>query len=421
MENGILTGDHSWMDYSIFVSNIVLASMGFVLLVLWTTTRYLQNQMIAEERFIIDNPKLKYDSIFWSAKISIFDAFIKEPIVSSCLIHILFGLLAINDTCLWSSNYVRFEVTHWYFWTTFHLLGICNVSTTVTNVVRAVVLHYDQLLVTLMIMLFFALIYSNYTMMFFQNTNWNGQSDTIDCETLVDCFIYTIDLGLRAGGGIGDYMNQAGPHNRNIFWHQFLYEFSFFCIVNVICFNIIAGIIIDTFSQLRGETDERDHDKKHICFVCGLDRTDFNREGKDFENHLENQHDPWAYIYYIYYLQKKGEDELTGIEQFCYDNFKKLKTDWCPIGRTLYLKESNQEDEITECLRKVDSMNDKMAINQSVMIKSIFSLKETVFKVKEDQKILKNMKEDQTKTLYHFNELKSMFLELNIKVSQFFL
>lgn len=36
--------------------------------------------------------------------------------------------------------------------------------------------------------------------------------------------------------------------------------------------NILFGIIIDTFAQLRDNKKEIDEDMKNICFICNLDR-----------------------------------------------------------------------------------------------------------------------------------------------------
>jgi hypothetical protein len=47
---------------------------------------------------------------------------------------------------------------------------------------------------------------------------------------------------------------------------------SFNLVVSVICLNVIFGIIIDTFAQLREASSNIEEDKKNICFICGLSR-----------------------------------------------------------------------------------------------------------------------------------------------------
>lgn len=56
-------------------------------------------------------------------------------------------------------------------------------------------------------------------------------------------------------------------------------------------------------------------------------------------------HDPWIYINYIMYLEDKGYKELNGLEQACYDGFSKGNTDWIPIGHTLNMNDSQNEND----------------------------------------------------------------------------
>jgi hypothetical protein len=58
----------------------------------------------------------------------------------------------------------------------------------------------------------------------------------------------------------------------------------------------------------------------------------------NFDEHREHHHNEWNYIFYLYYLSKKGEDELTGLEYHAWSMFKEQKVEWVPIGETLYLK-----------------------------------------------------------------------------------
>jgi hypothetical protein len=80
-----------------------------------------------------------------------------------------------------------------------------------------------------------------------------------------------------------------------------------------------------------------DLDTKNNCFVCGNTRLEFSKSAINFDEHVEIDHDPWKYIYYIYYLFKRGESELSGVEYFAWTEFTKKKTHWVPIGNTSYL------------------------------------------------------------------------------------
>jgi hypothetical protein len=43
-------------------------------------------------------------------------------------------------------------------------------------------------------------------------------------------------------------------------------------IIILLFFNIIFGIIIDTFAGLRDEAAVMEDDMKNVCFICGTDR-----------------------------------------------------------------------------------------------------------------------------------------------------
>jgi hypothetical protein len=84
------------------------------------------------------------------------------------------------------------------------------------------------------------------------------------CKTAVSCFLYIISWGLRMGGGIGDIMvslDLYGENSQISNWvGKWIIEISFFMLINVISLNIIFGIIIDTFADLRDKESERVHD-----------------------------------------------------------------------------------------------------------------------------------------------------------------
>lgn len=91
------------------------------------------------------------------------------------------------------------------------------------------------------------------------------------------------------------------------------------------------------------------HDLSNICFVCGHDRQDFSKKGINFDKHTHQDHDPWKYIYFIFYLKSKGEDELSGLEYHAWTGYLKKEANWAPVGYTRYL-----EEESSEQLRKIE-------------------------------------------------------------------
>ena len=77
------------------------------------------------------------------------------------------------------------------------------------------------------------------------------------CDSLIHCFYSTINMGFRNGEGIGAMMRMESfnPENFGYYYSRLFLEVTFFLVVNVVLLNIIFGIIIDTFAELRGRQE----------------------------------------------------------------------------------------------------------------------------------------------------------------------
>lgn len=98
---------------------------------------------------------------------------------------------------------------------------------------------------------------------------------------------------------------------------------SFFLLVKIILYNILFGVIIDTFAQLRNAKNFMDDDKRNKCFICNFDRFVFDKETEGgFMRHISKDHNLWFYVYYIVHLQSKDPTEFTGIESYVHGLYK---------------------------------------------------------------------------------------------------
>ncbi len=94
----------------------------------------------------------------------------------------------------------------------------------------------------------------------------------IVCDTYFRCFINTVNLGLRGGGGISDYMILNKDKSNNNYVGRFFFDLLFFIVVNLILLGIFFGIIVDSFGEFRDNITNREQDVKTVCFCCGLKR-----------------------------------------------------------------------------------------------------------------------------------------------------
>lgn len=164
----------------------------------------------------------------------------------------------------------------------------------------------------------------------------NRKGDSV-CQSMMHCFLSSLNLGLRGGGGVGEFTptQTAVPENKQGFYFKSIFDLTFFLIVITILLNIIFGIIIDTFAQLRNEKYLQEDDIRNVCFICGLDRQTFDRETSEgFDVHITNDHYIWAYLNFIIHLLNIEATDLNGTESYILDLFEKEDISWFPMNKS---------------------------------------------------------------------------------------
>ena len=105
--------------------------------------------------------------------------------------------------------------------------------------------------------------------------------------------------------------DNTNPH----YIQRVIFDLTFFIWVGLILFNIITGLLVDGFGNLRESDAARSDMQKNECFVCGFTRTDYEdspklpENDKGFDNHTDSEHDFWQYVYFYIYLKGKSNDE----------------------------------------------------------------------------------------------------------------
>jgi hypothetical protein len=137
------------------------------------------------------------------------------------------------------------------------------------------------------------------------------------CDTLQSCLQVLANNGLRSGGGIGEYFDTAVDNQRRDYGtRKYILELCFFLLVIIILMNIIFGLIIDTFSTLREEKKERQRDIAQICFICGVEKSQFDLgDGGDFHHHLREEHHIWDYFSFMVFIWEQDRDDDDGLEK----------------------------------------------------------------------------------------------------------
>lgn len=169
-----------------------------------------------------------------------------------------------------------------------------------------------------------------------------GETKERACDSLLMCIITTLNQGLRNGGGIGDIL-RAPSSKETLFVARVIYDLIFFFVVIIIVLNLIFGVIIDTFADLRSEKQQKELILKNTCFICGLNRSAFDNKTVSFEEHIKHEHNMWHYLYFIVLVKVKDPTEFTGPESYVHamvkvmiKNNKKQFSPFCVFLSGLY-------------------------------------------------------------------------------------
>uniref|UniRef100_A0A8C4QFE0 Inositol 1,4,5-trisphosphate receptor n=1 Tax=Eptatretus burgeri TaxID=7764 RepID=A0A8C4QFE0_EPTBU len=164
------------------------------------------------------------------------------------------------------------------------------------------------------------------------------------CDTLIMCIVTVLNQGLRNGGGVGDVLRRPSKEEP-LFPARILYDLLFFFIVIIIVLNLIFGVIIDTFADLRSEKQKKEEILKSTCFICGLERDKFDNKTVSFEEHLTQEHNMWHYLFFIVLVRVKDPTEYTGPESYVAQMMKDRNLDWFPRMRAMSLVSSEGDGE----------------------------------------------------------------------------
>lgn len=135
-----------------------------------------------------------------------------------------------------------------------------------------------------------------------------------------------------------------------------LLDFIFYVLIIVIMLNIIFGIIIDTFSDLRGRKEEKESDKRSTCLICGLGRQVFEDHNVDFRDHEEDCHNRDDYVYFYCQTMDKDAGERSGYERYVYLQINSQEVAWFPNGKSLDIDQKDEEKEDPSAL-KMDALS----------------------------------------------------------------
>ena len=249
-------------------------------------------------------------------------------------------------------------ITEIYFLYIFQLYSIITLSVTLKNLIFSVVYKFNQLmsvfyLTTILNFIFSGIAFFHFSRDFIREIpirppyNYPNSFDFLyeiigspyqepahaesECGTLLYCFATHLDYGMRFDGGIADRMQAASfTYKRVYYLSRFLYEdFYFICLV-ILMLNMIFGIIIEAFGDLRQKEQQIDKDKTEICFICGVDKDTLEKRGEKLEVHTDKVHNVWTYVDYMLGLRFVDIQETNAINSYVMENLERKELIWFP-------------------------------------------------------------------------------------------
>ncbi|KAJ8408164.1 hypothetical protein AAFF_G00263920 [Aldrovandia affinis] len=214
-------------------------------------------------------------------------------------------------------------------------------------------------------------------------TEISGEVDDKErtCDSLLMCIITVLSHGLRSGGGVGDVLRKPSKEEP-LFAARVIYDLLFFFMVIIIVLNLIFGVIIDTFADLRSEKQKKEEVIKTTCFICGLERDKFDNKTVTFEEHIKEEHNMWHYLFFIVLVKVKDSTEYTGPESYVAQMIKEHNLDWFPRMRAMSLVSSDAEGEQNE----IRSLQEKLECTMKLVVNLSGQLTELKEQMTEQRK-----------------------------------
>merc|ERR1740138_853477 len=136
-------------------------------------------------------------------------------------------------------------------------------------------------------------------------------------------------------------------------------DICYFIIVLVVLLNIIFGIIIDTFSDLRMQKMEREDRINNYCTICDLTKLDIDRAADTpggFRRHIKQEHHMWNYLKFMIFLQNQDQDDDDGLELYVRQCIERKDVSWFPMGQAMcMLQDEDSTDKKENTVDTTDS------------------------------------------------------------------
>uniref|UniRef100_A0A803U0V5 Ryanodine receptor 2 n=1 Tax=Anolis carolinensis TaxID=28377 RepID=A0A803U0V5_ANOCA len=213
------------------------------------------------------------------------------------------GVVFTDNSFLYLAWYMTMSILGHYnnFFFAAHLLDIAMGFKTLRTILSSVTHNGKQLVLTVGLLAVVVYLYTVVAFNFFRkfyNKSEDGDMPDMKCDDMLTCYMFHMYVGVRAGGGIGDEIEDPAGDEYEIY--RIIFDITFFFFVIVILLAIIQGLIIDAFGELRDQQEQVKEDMETKCFICGIGNDYFDTVPHGFETHTLQEHNLESYVWKMY-------------------------------------------------------------------------------------------------------------------------
>ena len=228
------------------------------------------------------------------------------------------------------------------------LFTIVKFIDTIREILIAFKIKLIQILGILGFLGIFVYFYSNIEFFFLINEfniEIDGKKENF-CQNLFECTINIFNHGVRSGGGIGDLLEAKNyEKEKGLYFLRFFTDFIFYICVVLLLLNMFNGVIVTTFSQIREESNKKEEDMKNRCYICNINRVDFQKNKVDFGEHQKYEHNINNYIKFFIFLLNINEKDMDSDQSFINQCIKERDIKFFPVNAARSIGEIDPEEE----------------------------------------------------------------------------
>lgn len=119
----------------------------------------------------------------------------------------------------------------------------------------------------------------------------------------------------------------------------------FFIINTLLVLNMINGIVINAFTDIREQNEELLTEATKKCFLCSVSEDTFQKKNLSLAKHIKDVHKLKAYINYLIGILMTPDKDLDDFGEYLKKQMINKELKIFPIGRCMNLENDDEEED----------------------------------------------------------------------------